>query len=127
MFKNFLAVALLVFGVGACAQSGEGTNLDPEQAAEKIAQSEVVVLDVRTPGEYKQGHIENARLIDFYGANFEEEISKLPKDQEYVVYCRSGGRSGKSVNMMKKMGFEKVYNLSGGAIAWQRAQLDLVK
>lgn len=87
----------------------------------------IVLIDVRTPEEFQQGHLEGAKLINFYDANFQDEVKKLDQAKKYVVYCRSGGRSAKSVDAMKKLGFSEVYNMSGGVLAWQRAQNKVVK
>jgi rhodanese-related sulfurtransferase len=125
--RNLLLMALLVTGLSACAQSG-GSNLDVTQVSQMIADNEdIVLIDVRTPEEFMQGHLDGAKLINFYDANFQEEVKKLDTAKKYVVYCRSGGRSAKSVNAMKKLGFTEVYNMSGGVLAWQGAQQKLVK
>jgi len=120
-------MALLVTGLSACAQSG-GSNLDVTQVAKMIADNEdIVLIDVRTPEEFMQGHLDGAKLIDFYDTNFQDEINKLDTAKKYVVYCRSGGRSAKSVSAMKKAGFGEVYNMSGGVLAWQSAKYEVVK
>ena len=125
--RNLLLMTLLVTGLSACAQKG-GSNLAVNQVSEMLADSqEIVLIDVRTPEEFQQGHLEGATLINFYDANFQEELKKLDSTKKYVVYCRSGGRSSKSVKAMKKMGFNDVYNMSGGVLAWQRAELELAK
>jgi rhodanese-related sulfurtransferase len=125
--RNLLLIALLATGLSACAQSG-GSNLDVTQVAQMISDNEnLVLIDVRTPDEFKQGHLEGAKLINFYDANFQEEVKKLDSAKKYVVYCRSGGRSSKSVSAMKKLGFNDVYNMSGGVLAWNRAKNKLVK
>ncbi len=92
-----------------------------------IDEDHYVILDVRTSDEYKEGHIENAKLIDFYEDNFKDEIAKLDKEKEYLVYCHSGGRSGKCMNMMGEMGFKNVYNMAGGIIDWTENQYEVVK
>jgi len=125
--RNLLLMALLVTGLSACAQSG-GSNLDVTQVAKMIADNEdIVLIDVRTPEEFMQGHLDGAKLIDFYDTNFQDEINKLDTAKKYVVYCRSGGRSAKSVSAMKKAGFGEVYNMSGGVLAWQSAKYEVVK
>lgn len=125
--RNLLLIALLATGLSACAQSG-GSNLDVTHVAQMISDNEnLVLIDVRTPDEFKQGHLEGAKLINFYDANFQEEVKKLDSAKKYVVYCRSGGRSSKSVSAMKKLGFNDVYNMSGGVLAWNRAKNKLVK
>jgi rhodanese-related sulfurtransferase len=127
MMRKLLLLVLLVTGLSACAQKG-GTNLDVNQVSEMLAENpDIVLIDVRTPKEFNQGHLDGAKLINFYDPNFQGEVEKLDSAKKYVVYCRSGGRSAKSVNAMKKMGFKDVYNMSGGVLAWQGADLELVK
>lgn len=86
-----------------------------------------VVLDVRTPGEYVQGHLKQSKLMNFRGENFEEELSKLDKSKTYLIYCRSGGRSGMALKLMEKLEFESVYNMGGGFNDWSRAEFPFEK
>ena len=95
-------------------------NLDVAAFKEKMKEPGVVILDVRTPQETAQGMIEGAVEIDFYGENFEREIEKLDPDKTYLVYCRSGNRSGKTCKLMASKGFKHCYNLQGGYIAWSQ-------
>lgn len=78
------------------------------------------LVDVRTPKEVEAGSIEGHVAIDFYGDNFKDLISELDKEQPTLMYCRSGGRSGKAMQMMQEMGFKEVYNLEGGYIAYAK-------
>jgi rhodanese-related sulfurtransferase len=78
-----------------------------------------VLLDVRTPSEYKAGTINGAKNINLTSLDFNSQIAKLPKDKEYFVFCRSGARSGNACRMMSAQGF-KVTNLSGGIASWPR-------
>lgn len=86
---------------------------------ENKANPDFVILDVRTPEEYADGHIVESILLDFYADNFEAELNKLDKSQTYLVYCRSGNRSGKSVRMMKDLNFREVYDIDGGILRWE--------
>ena len=97
-----------------------GTLADGEAALRKIPRlhPDVVILDVRTPGETAAGMIEGAVEIDFRGDNFKDQISALDKDKTYLVYCKSGGRSASACEIMQEMGFEKLYNLDGGYTRW---------
>lgn len=79
---------------------------------------EAILIDLRTPQEYQEGHLEGSKMIDFYNPNFQSELAKLDRSQTYYIYCNSGNRSGEALQMMDKMGFEKVYNLDGGIQAW---------
>lgn len=97
-------------------------DLNPSEAKSLIASNEgnsdFEVLDVRTPEERNGGCIKNSLNIDFYGTSFQDEISKLDKSKTYLVYCRSGRRSGESMKLMESLGFENVYNLDGGIGGW---------
>nr|WP_255433600.1 MULTISPECIES: rhodanese-like domain-containing protein [unclassified Tessaracoccus] len=77
--------------------------------------TDAVYLDVRTAEEYDAGHVEGARNIDFYAADFADQLAELPKDDQYVVYCQSGNRSGQAKALMDEMGFTDV--IDGGAYA----------
>jgi len=93
-------------------------NLDASKFAEKIAELDVVVLDVRTPAEFSSGHIKNAINIDIYNDYFNSDISALDKSKSYAVYCRSGKRSVDASNEMDQIGISSTYNLNGGIIEW---------
>ena len=93
-------------------------NLDAPKFAEKIADLDVVVLDVRTPEEFNSGHIPNAINIDIYSDYFRADISALDKSKSYAVYCRSGKRSVDASSEMDLTGFKSTFNLTGGIIEW---------
>ena len=97
-------------------------NLDVAAAAELLAkEGELVVLDVRTPGEYEAGHIENSVLLDYKAEDFATRLAALERDAVYLVHCESGGRSSKAFNQMKELGFTSLYHLDGGMRAWRAA------
>lgn len=77
-----------------------------------------IILDVRSPGELAEGFIPNYKQVNFFNTSFREELERLDRSKTYLVYCRSGRRSGKACQMMSKMGFENLYNLRGGVQAW---------
>jgi rhodanese-related sulfurtransferase len=118
-----LAVVVLLTG---CSSSPSATDLSVSEFTGKVAEQGIVTLDVRTPGEFNEGHIEGAQLIDFQSGNFENEIAALDKSKTYAVYCRSGNRSGQAVKVMREAGFNNLYNLNGGVIDWANAGLPLV-
>lgn len=83
------------------------------------ADTNAVVLDVRTDAEVAEGIIPNAVHIDIYkGQGFLEEVEKLDKRKNYYVYCKSGGRSAQACAVMNQLGFEQTYNLVGGFSEW---------
>jgi rhodanese-related sulfurtransferase len=89
--------------------------------SDKITQVDVIVLDVRTPEEFSEGHIKGARNIDFNDENFKLQIDVLEKSESYAIYCRSGNRSGKAMSIMNEAGFGRISHLDGGIIAWADA------
>jgi len=87
----------------------------------------IVVIDVRTPGEFATGHIKGSINIDFKADNFEEELNTLDKAKTYLVHCRSGGRSSSSLNIFSKLGFKHIIHLDGGMMDWGKEQLPVEK
>lgn len=81
----------------------------------------VFVLDVRTSKEFARGHIQGATNIDFNGSKFSAEIGKLDRNQTFLVHCAGGGRSTKSLEVFKKLGFRSLIHLDGGLAAWEEA------
>jgi len=93
-------------------------TVSPEEFKTEL-EEEVVLIDVRTPAEFAQGHIEGAVNADFYDSeNFENYLYELDRDQKYMIYCRSGNRSGQTLQVMKDKGFAEVTNLDGGISLW---------
>lgn len=120
---SMASVALLLAG---CSSTSSATNLDANAFSKKVSESGVVVLDVRTPGEFMVGHIQGAINIDVEGTQFESEIAKLDKNATYAVYCHSGRRSGIAVATMNKNGFKNLFNLTNGIADWSAHNLPLV-
>ena len=139
-FVIALAVPALALTVASC---GEDT-LDPPAAAEAPAATtgglvdaptaaailadapnDLVLLDVRTPEEFAEGHVADATLIDFYEPDFADRIAELDPDVPYVVICRSGNRSSQAVALMRDLGFGDVTDVDGGILAWNAAGLPL--
>ena len=96
-------------------------NLVPQQFLEVLQNSnKPIVIDVRTPQEFLIGHIPNAMNIDYLSDDLWERLEGLPKDSDYLIYCRSGRRSIRTCTLMKNGGFDsqKIYNLEGGYERW---------
>jgi len=85
--------------------------------------NDLTIMDVSTPGEFKLRHLENAVNIDFFSKSFKSKLSELDTDKTYLVYCKVGGRSKLAQRVMKKVGFRKVYNLTGGTLLWEEEGL----
>jgi phage shock protein E len=125
--KKILVLIASVLLLAGCSSSSGTIDLSVTEFSAKTAESGVVILDVRTPGEFTEGYIEGARLIDFQSGNFENEIATLDKNATYAVYCRSGNRSGQAVKVMQDAGFANVFNMNGGVIEWANVGLPLVR
>lgn len=124
----FLSFACFLFtacnqGANQNANPAEGpiySILNPTDFATKI-KTGGQLIDVRTPEEMSQGAISGAILIDYNADGFETKIKTLKKDQPVLLYCRSGGRSGKTAQMLQKLGYSEIYDLEGGFMAWSKA------
>ncbi len=126
-----LALSLL-FGSAACQQPKDSqepvvSSVKTQEFKKLVDAKEGILLDVRTPQEYAEGHIAGSINIDFHGENFKSELEKLDKTKTYEVYCRSGKRSASSAQVMEEMGFKKVINLDGGIIGWQEEGFEVLK
>ena len=94
-------------------------NLKASDFANKIISDEsAVVIDVRTPQEFSDGHIPNSILIDIYNPVFQEKVLNLDKTKNYYIYCRSGNRSFHAGMFMISKGFGNVHHLEDGIICW---------
>src|SRR5690625_3667369 len=92
------------------------TNITVREVKDKFQDKSVHFIDVRTPGEYKANHRKPFKNIPL--SNLTRPADKFEKDKEDVVICKSGTRSAKTANMLKKQGLENVYNVKGGMNAW---------
>jgi len=132
--SKIVLIALLAAWLAAGSTAAGQThveNLTARQAADLIAghrrDPSFVILDVRTPVEFKAGHIQGAVLMDYYDSNFAKRLKRLDRRQTYLIYCRSGARSGRTLQLIKDLGFGRVYHLARGILSWRREKLPLVK
>jgi rhodanese-related sulfurtransferase len=94
-------------------------NLSTFEFSQKIQSNDsIVIIDVRTPKEFSEGHIPNSQLIDIYNPTFPKIISELDKSKDYYIYCRSGIRSYHAGVFMLSEGFKSVQHLKDGIISW---------
>lgn len=92
--------------------------LSPAEYKEMLEKEGIQLVDVRTPGEYSGGYINDAQNIDYMGSDFKTKIAELDKSKTTLIYCASGGRSAKAAAIMKDLGFKEVYDLRGGYNGW---------
>ncbi len=118
--KQILCLLILLFTlplVPGCQPKKTYETVGEKKFSLLSKKENTVVLDVRTPEEYKQGHLENAVLMNYNSGNFESELNTLDQNKTYLVYCKAGGRSAKASELLSQKGF-KVYNLEGGISDW---------
>jgi len=84
-----------------------------------------IIIDIRTPEEYKSGHLADAIIMDYYENTFEKEIDQLDKEKIYLIYCRTGRRTGLAMEIMKDLNFFNVYNMLGGITQWELEELPI--
>lgn len=112
---------------GCSSNSAALETVSPDGAATIIAEdSGEVILDIRTPEEFDQGIIDGAINIDFYEPTFSSDLDALDKDAHYVVYCRSGNRSGQAMGTFADLGFTHVTEIDGGIANWYETGLPIV-
>jgi len=85
---------------------------------QNLIDKNIKIIDVRTPEEFEESHIKNAVNINYKSSKFIENISALDKKNPYLIYCKSGNRSGKASKIMDSLGFYKIYDLKGGFLNW---------
>ena len=117
------------FGTTGCSAQSDSIDTLAPQAFIKQAKTDTtaIILDVRTPGEYKEEHLAGAQQIDFLNTSvFDAGIKLLDKSHTYYVYCRSGKRSHNACIKMKKQGF-KVFDMEGGILNWKKLGMPTTK
>ena len=131
--RTSLCLLLILFLVQTFSVAGEGLlkTISPKEASDLIAKhknnADFIILDVRTPREFKSGHIEKAILLDYYSKMYTEELKRLDKTKIYLIYCRTGNRTGKTLNLIRNMGFSCVYNIDKGIKGWRSKGFPVTK
>ena len=126
MLRNFKLslLVILLLSLFSCSYAQKGNELSPKEFDKALKiEKQPQLVDVRTPDEYNELHIEGAENIDWNGDDFDEEVSRLDKTQPVYVYCQSGKRSAKAAKHMRELGFTKVYELQGGILGWEQSGL----
>jgi len=108
---------------GAVATVGAAQHLDVSAFQALVGKPDVVVLDVRTPEEFAQGHIMTAVNLDVTAADFGAKVAGLDRTKSYALYCRTGVRSAGALSRLVDAGFAKAVDLKGGIVAWSAAGL----
>lgn len=117
------------FGTTGCSAQSDSIDTLAPQAFIKQAKADTtaIILDVRTPEEYKEEHLAGAQQLDFLNTKvFDAGIKQLDKSHTYYVYCRSGKRSHNACIKMKKQGL-KVFDMEGGILNWKKLGMPTTK
>lgn len=117
------------FGTTGCSAQSDGINvLSPKDFIEQAkADTTAIILDVRTPEEYKEEHLAGAQQLDFLNSEaFDAGIKQLDNTHTYYVYCRSGKRSHNACIKMQKQGL-KVFDMEGGILNWKKLGMPTTK
>lgn len=113
--RHTLVVSLLAVTLGlsaaSCSSSSSASSSDTTVVAGAVAEAPSIVIDVRTAEEFAAGHVEGAVNIDLSNGDFAAALGGLDKSTAYVLYCRSGNRSGQALALMEQAGFTNVRNL----------------
>lgn len=124
LLPTLLALALFT----TVAAADDVKHVQSKEAAAIVSKGEVVVLDVRTPDEFSEGHIAGAKNIDFLDeAKFKAEAAKLDKSKTYLVHCQAGGRSAKSLKILQELGLKNLIHLDDGFGGWSDNGLPVQK
>lgn len=113
---------LLFVGILSCNQNPKHDEIDSVADLSRVdfTDEQNILLDVRTPEEFSQGHIEHAINIDVNNENFDSEIQKLDKTKTYFVYCQAGTRSSKASSRLLRNGFKNIVNLKDGYSSYKK-------
>jgi len=129
MYKNLIVLFFLIVLTGCGkAQNNGNSNLSATEFSKKLKQTkDAQLVDVRTPGEFRNGHLKNAMNIDWNADDFAEKVKALEKDKPVFLYCMSGPRSTAAAEKLQEMGFKNVYEMQGGMMKWRNANLPEIK
>ena len=123
--------SLLVNAEPGKKKTGGILHVNAREAAQLLSNKDEkkrpVIIDIRTSDEFREGHLEGARQIDFLEDDFAARVRKLDRSRAYLIHCRSGGRSSRSLALWNKLGFKKIYHLDGGILAWEKASQPVVR
>lgn len=129
-FKAIFLLMLLILSLVGCESNSPSNSAVLEDLSVKNAQvmisenqqnKDFVILDLRTPQETNQGILKGAILLDFMKSDFQSKIDELDREKTYLLYCQSGYRSDKTLKMMGKKKFKKVYNMFRGFLGWRNS------
>ena len=130
-FTAFILITLVIVPfVAGCSKattdSGQSITEVSAQEAYQVIQDnasnpDFIIVDVRTPAEYSEGHVANAVNVDYNSGTFNDDIGKLDRSKTYLIYCHSGNRSRAALAVMKGLDFKSIYHMYEGIVGWNGA------
>jgi rhodanese-related sulfurtransferase len=126
---RILSVLVVMMSLNSCIKKQvDGVQVvDISTYERQLKQPEIQLIDVRTPEEFSEGHIENAKNINIMENDFDAQVATLDKTKPVMVYCKSGGRSAKASARLKELGFTTITDLEGGITNWNSENKPTVK
>ena len=129
---SIVVVLLLSLTLAVMATAGSAvTNVSVGKAQtllkERAGKADFVILDVRTPEEFAEGHIDGAVNLDIQARDFEKKLRALDRKKSYLVYCRTGNRSRKATVAMEALGFHSIFHMNDGIVRWKQQNLPLTR
>lgn len=103
-------------------------EIGADEAYDFIISKNPIIIDIRTHLEYEEERLENVSYnIDFYAEDFKAKLNELDKNAKYLIYCRTGRRTGLALEIMKELGFKDIHHIKGGIVDWKAKGYPTVK
>lgn len=120
--KKIVLIVTVLLSISVYAQEiqADGRRIDAKALIEKTHKTPILI-DVRTPEEYREGTIPGAMSLNIHSEDFKRATEFLPREREIIVFCQSGDRSNEAFEMLKSLGFKNVSQLIGGYEVWRKA------
>ena len=122
-----LLLTLTVIAVAGSAVTNVTVGKSQTLMKERAGKPDFVILDVRTPEEFAEGHIVGAVNLDVQAKDFEKKLRALDRKKSYLVYCRTGNRSRKATVAMEALGFRSIFHMNEGIVKWKQQNLPLTR
>lgn len=123
-----IVIIIITTFVLLSSESSQFNYLDTKTFNQNLSSNNYILLDIRTVDEFNEGHIKGAKQIDYYQTQaFSDYLDTLDKSKKYLIYCRTGRRTGLALNLFKQKGFTNVSDLKGGYNSWLASDLPTEK
>lgn len=126
MKRSILIIAIHFIGIYAFGQADIINQLNSTELNNILNRERITLIDVRTRGEYANGHLADAGELNYYTFDFKQKLLLLPRDQPVYLYCNTGFRSQRAAEILAENGYEKVFNLQHGIMEWELLDMPVV-